>query len=661
MRAWLSLSRDALLALTPAEIEARLAAAQARRMASTELPQLDSWLDIAVLLQSALAMPEAADWRVVLEYDLLRLDKRIDAVIVTPRAIFVLEFKRGARGFPLADRRQADDYAQDLWDFHAASRSHPLVPILVATHAPDMAWVPPLFWQGQVPLLLSNAAGLGVLLARAHAAIGPPETPLDVAAWEHAAYRPVPSIIAAAEMLYARNGVAEIAAARADTHNLHSTTAAIRAIIAQTRAEGGRSVVFVTGIPGAGKTLCGLNIAFGGEEQAAFLSGNVPLVRVLREALARNASAQGNTRLEAERHKTHAKLQNVHRFLEAGVTGAHAQPENIIVFDEAQRAWDEAQATKDTQRRKSHLSMSEPAHALDIMTRAPGFAVIVALVGQGQEINTGEAGLAEWGRAIAARPGWRAFAASAVLRAPHPEQRLPEAPWLSLDDTLDLHVPIRAIRSNAGAAWVEAVLAGDASAAAALATPDLPYFLTRSLYGLRSGLRRFCRGQRRAGLVASAGARRLRAEGLGVQVPGIEDWFLNTWPDVRSSEALETFATEYDCQGLELDAVGLAWGGDMIREGRDWLAQEFSGKRWNKVGKAENRGFIRNTYRVLLTRARYETVIWVPPGSPIGDSFHDTTRAAVQMDAIAEYLAACGARPLPEFTPPLQTEPALLL
>jgi hypothetical protein len=404
-----------------------------------------------------------------------------------------------------------------------------------------------------------------------------------------------------------------------------------------------------------------LNIAFGGEEQAAFLSGNVPLVRVLREALARNAAAQGNTRLEAERHKTHAKLQNVHRFLEAGVTGAHAQPENIIVFDEAQRAWDEAQATKDTQRRKSHLRMSEPAHALDIMARAPGFAVIVALIGQGQEINTGEAGLAEWGRAIAARPGWRAFAATAVLRAPRPEQRLPEAPWLSQDEALDLRVPIRAIRSNAGAAWVEAVLAGDATAAAALATPDLPYFLTRSLDDLRRALRRFCRGQRRAGLVASAGARRLRAEGLGVQVPGIEDWFLNTWPDVRSSEALETFATEYDCQGLELDAVGLAWGGDMVREGRDWLAQEFSGKRWNKVGKPENRGFIRNTYRVLLTRARYETVIWVPPGSPAGDAFHDTTRAAAQMDAIAEYLTACGARPRPEFTPALQTEPALLL
>ena len=658
MRAWLSLSRDEFLGLRPVEIEARLAAAQARRMATTELQQLDAWLDIATQLQTALTLPEAAGWQVILEYDLLRLDKRIDVVLVSPRAIFVLEFKRGATGFALADRRQADDYAQDLWDFHAASRTHPLVPILIATHAPAVPWAPPLIWQGAVPLMLSNAAGLGDLLARAHAAIGEPDHPLDVARWEHAAYRPVPSIIAAAEMLYARNGVADIAAARSDAQNLHCTTQAIRDIIAGTRARGGRAVIFVTGIPGAGKTLCGLNIAFGGTEQAAFLSGNVPLVRVLREALARNAAQQANTRLETERHKTHAKLQNVHRFLEAGVTSAHAQPENVIVFDEAQRAWDAAQATKDTQRRKSHLTMSEPAHALEIMARAPGFAVIVALVGQGQEINTGEAGLAEWGRAIAARPEWRGHAAPAVLRATQPEQRLPPASWLSLDAALDLTVPIRAIRDRTGAAWVEAVLAGDAASAASIATPGLPYYLTRDLAALRAGLRGFCRGRRRAGLVASAGARRLRAEGLGVQVLGIEDWFLNDWPDIRSSEALETFCTEYDCQGLELDAVGLAWGGDMLWQG-GWRAREFSGRRWNRVAKPDNRVFIRNTYRVLLTRARYETIIWLPPGSAEGDTFFDGTRAASEMDAVADFLTACGARPLPAPAP--IPEPALLL
>jgi len=245
-----------------------------------------------------------------------------------------------------------------------------------------------------------------------------------------------------------------------------------------------------------------------------------------------------------------------------------------------------------------------------------------------------------------------------VLHAAQPEQRLPEAPWLALDEALDLRVPIRAIRNQTGAAWVEAVLAGNATAAARIATPELPYFITRDLSALRAGLRGFCRGKRRAGLVASAGARRLRAEGLGVQGPAIEDWFLNTWPDVRSSEALETFATEYDCQGLELDAVGLAWGGDMVWEGA-WRQRDFSGTRWNRVGKPENQVFIRNTYRVLLTRARYETIIWVPPGSAAGTDFFDTTRASAEMNAIANFLTACGARALPVSTP--IPEPALLL
>ena len=165
---------------------------------------------------------------------------------------------------------------------------------------------------------------------------------------------------------------------------------------------------------------------------------------------------------------------------------------------------------------------------------------------------------------------------------------------------------------------------------------------------MRAGLRRLGRGLRRTGLVASAGAKRVRAEGLGVQVPEVADWFLNRWPDIRASEALETYATEYDCQGLELDLVGLAWGGDLLAPagGGGWQARRFAGDRWQVVRGAEERRFIRNTYRVLLTRARYETTIWVPPGSPAADPFHDATRPAAEMEAIAAFLLACGARPL---------------
>jgi hypothetical protein len=254
---------------------------------------------------------------------------------------------------------------------------------------------------------------------------------------------------------------------------------------------------------------------------------------------------------------------------------------------------------------------------------------------------------------IAATPGWRAVAAPRTITAPEPRQRLAEgdAPWLSLDDALDLSVPLRGVRTEAGAAWVDALLRGEATEAAriAAAVPDFPYFVTRSLPEARAALRRFTPGLRRAGFVRSSGAKRLRGEGFDAQLMGTEEpvaWFLERWPDIRASEALEAAATEYACQGLELDAVGLAWGGDFLREGTRWACRSFAGRGWNRVGSTADAEFIRNTYRVLLTRARYETVIWVPEGSAEDDPFHDATRPAREMDAIAAHLLACGAREL---------------
>ncbi|WP_052388968.1 DNA/RNA helicase domain-containing protein [Belnapia moabensis] len=387
------------------------------------------------------------------------------------------------------------------------------------------------------------------------------------------------------------------------------------------------------------------------DDNRAFLTGNVPLVAVLREALSRDAvQRRVCDRREAERRVKQA-LQNVHRFLEDGATDpGYLPPERLIVFDEAQRAWDEAKAKLGTRNRPSRLTASEPAHTLEIMGRREGWAVIIALIGNGQEINTGEAGLGEWGRVIAADPRWRAVAANRVVGAAEPSQRLAEADarWLTCDDDLDLTVPMRSVRDTAGAAWVDAVLRDESSAARTIAAeaPDLAYFVTRDITAWRRALRRLARGQRRAGLVGSSGAKRLRAEGLAAEVGGgdVPDWFLRRWPDIRASDALETAATEYACQGLELDVVGLAWGGDFRRSPDGWRAWRFIGQNWQRDLKEIE--FVRNTYRVLLTRARYETVIWVPPGSQPDDLFHDVTRPASQMDAIAAHLLACGARAL---------------
>jgi hypothetical protein len=666
VRAWFACTGEQLLARDPADTIGRLAAAQQARGYEGSPDQGFAWENQVAALRDAIAQAGGQHWTIALEYDLLRLEKRVDAVVLTDRAILALEFKSAPAD--AATLAEAEDYALDLRDFHAGSRAHPILPVLVGGgggFAPPAQ--PPLIWHGVLPPLACGAAGLGALLRWVQDS-APATAPLDGAAWLAAPYRPVPTIVEAATLLYARNGVAEIAQARADATNLTRTAEAIRRAVAEARRDGAKTAVFVTGIPGAGKTLCGLNAIFDrdGERDGdrAFLTGNAPLVAVLRAALARDAVARGECgRAEAER-RVKAALQNVHRFLEDHATDPlrRAPPDRLIVFDEAQRAWDEAKAKLGTRNKPSRLTMSEPAHTLEIMGRHPGWAVIVALIGNGQEINTGEAGLAEWGRVIAATGGaWRAVAAERAVRAAEPAQRLAQGwpAWLRRDDELDLTVPMRSVADIAGAAWVDALLRDDAEGARRVASDALPFLVTRDLAAMRAALRRLARGRRRAGIVASAGAKRLRAEGLGVQAEDVADWFLRRWPDVRASDALETFATEYDCQGLELDVVGLAWGGDFIRGPSGWQARRFAGTAWQQErSEAE---FVRNTYRVLLTRARYETVIWVPRGSDPAARFHDATRDAAGYDAIAEFLLACGARKLqdaPQDAPP--AEPVLL-
>ena len=654
MRAWFHCTGAELLARSVEDTVGRLASAQQARGYPGSPDQEFAWHRQVTALRDAIAEAGGESWTVALEYDLLRLEKRVDAVVLTDRAILVLEFKIGATS--TAAMAEAEDYALDLRDFHAGSRRHLILPVLVAGDAPFEAprqpWLLP---PNPTEVLCCGHATLGALFRWAQREVPPAATPLDGAAWLSEPYRPVPTIVEAATMLYARNGVAEIAAARADAANLTRTARAIARAVEAAQAAGDKRVVFVTGIPGAGKTLCGLNAVFAPEAggHSAFLTGNVPLVAVLRAALAADAVRRSEcSRAEAER-RVKERLQNVHRFLEDNATdpARRAPPDRLIVFDEAQRAWDEAKARIGTRNKPSRLTMSEPAHTLEIMGRHAGWAVVVALIGNGQEINTGEAGLREWGRVIAAAGGaWRAVAASRAVEASDPVQRLADGwpPWLERDEDLDLTVPVRSVRESAGAAWVDAVLRGEVLDAKAIAesSPALPFLLTRDLAAMRTALRVLARGRRRAGLVASAGAKRLRAEGLGVQLDDVADWFLRRWPDVRASDALETFATEYDCQGLELDVVGLAWGGDLLWREDGWLPRRFAGTAWQTVRSAEEQRYIVNTYRVLLTRARYETVIWVPRGSRHCEAHYDATRDAAEMDAIADFLLACGARPL---------------
>ena len=656
---------------TPSEqISGTLSERIIRDFAGDESRQLAAWKKQIEILKSALRetvvlTDRCSSWGILFEYPMLRLQRRLDIALLAGSLIVVIEFKVGSSAFLKPDIQQVEDYALDLRDFHEASHDKAILPLLCATEAQTNATAP-IPVTGVAASWCCNVAGL----APAFAEIAGRQTlnadrQIDFEAWDAAPYRPVPSIIEAAELLYAGHTVREIAHASSNPGNLSNTTDRLIEIIADAHRNSRHVVAFVTGVPGSGKTLAGLNAVHDprfrqeGREAGAFLSGNTPLVTVLREALARDESHRTGKTLAAARRSVRAEIQGLMNYLEEYLDQHpnDAPVDHVIVFDEAQRAWDAAYGAQKFDRPKS-----EPTLFLEIMDRHPDWAVIVALVGGGQEINKGERGLSEWGSALEDRNAnaggklWEVYAAPDVLAGGDATawQRLFDSgdlrTWVRSDSKLHLPVSVRSYTCLATNQWVNAVLEGSADQAAVIAqeAEDFPIFLARSLDQARVWLKEQARGHRRYGLVASSGARRLRANGLGVSLSANElgdvaNWYLLPRGDVRSSYALEVTANEYTCQGLELDYVGVCWGGDLIRKGNNdvWIQRQFRGTRWQLVQADDTKRWIMNKYRVLLTRARLGMVIWVPEGD-----IEDETRAIKDFNAIAEFLEAAGAKPL---------------
>ncbi len=653
---WSGTVAELLRASVP-DITGALATAQIRHFRVNEAQQLRAWEVTINMLQGALpTVPYSETWRVLLEFPMLRLGKRPDVIILIRSAILVLEIKAGSSFHTPADRRQVQDYAIDLHDFHAGSREHIIVPILVAekatTRLPDM---PLMLGRGVTSPLDATAKTLPSLLREISDYTNQQAGQLDADAWMRAPYRPVPTIVDAACMLYAKHNVADLRAARSDSQNLGVTTSAILNAIDWARRMDRRIILFVTGIPGAGKTLCGLNTIFGADDagRGTYLTGNPTLVHVLREALTRDAVRLGSQRGDANRKMTSA-IQALPKFRDHYVANSsEVPPERIVVVDEAQRCWSAGWPVAKTRDKAVQLKHSEPAYLLATMARHAGFCAMVCLVGSGQEIHAGEGGLAEWGVALrqAARDGivWYVHAAPDLMTVSDSRRRLGPLDNLQSVPALHLDVSIRQIRSAAATSWVDKVLEGDATAASRIAhdAVEFPFLLSRDLGAARTWLRIQSRGLRRSGLLASSGAARLRAEGLGAELPhmdaaAVAHWFLDRFPDdVRASDALEVVASEFSCQGLELDYVGLCWDADFIRElgRREWRVRTFRGTKWQTPRQEEVIANQINTYRVLLTRARYETVIFVPNGSE-----HDPTREPAVFDDIARFLEDCGIR-----------------
>ncbi|HYX21564.1 MAG TPA: DUF2075 domain-containing protein [Thermoanaerobaculia bacterium] len=616
-----------------------------------DLSQRGAWQTEIELLKAAL---EGLPGTLFLEFDVPRLGSRVDAVLVSGPAVFPIEFKCGEAHFNTADFNQAWDYALDLKNFHGASHDVPIFPILFATEVQhsDTEWAAP-HPDGVRRPYRCGPNGLRSAIGAALAQVSGPA--IDGPAWGAATYRPTPTIVEAARTLYAKHSVDAISRHDAGARNLSLTSAAVEEVIERARAERTKAIIFVTGVPGAGKTLVGLNVATRrqllGEARAVYLSGNGPLVAVLQEALTRDEFARpGNTeRKGVIRQKVKPFIQNVHHFRDAGLKWATAPPDDhVVIFDEAQRAWTRDKTSDFMKRRKgvANFDRSEPDFLISYLDRHDDWAVVVCLVGGGQEIHTGEAGIAEWIEALRLRfPKWRVHVSPNLTDSEYAAGpalgKLGFANSIVWDDRFHLATSMRSFRSEKVSAFVKAVLDVDTSSARALLQEvgsRYPIAVTRDLARAKAWIRDHARGSERYGLVASSEAQRLKPHAIDIryQVDPVQ-WFLNDRTDTRSSYYLEDAATEFQIQGLELDWVCVTWDADLRLRPAGWSHHSFRGDGWTNIHKDDRKRYQLNAYRVLLTRARQGMVIFVPPGDP-----SDPTREPGFYDDTWGYLKGLG-------------------
>lgn len=598
---------------------------------------------------------------VFFEFAIPRMGKRVDVVLVIQGVVFVIEYKVGSGEYEQHAKDQAIDYALDLKNFHEASHDRWLVPILIATRAQSIPIN--LEWHSDrvAEPLCSNGSDLADLIVSTLKELGA-GNPIDGRSvtdetWAKSGYKPTPTIVEAAQALYEGHKVEDISRSGADAQNLSVTSECIFDIIEHSRTNRRKSICFVTGVPGAGKTLAGLNISTRKldkveDEHAVFLSGNGPLVLVLREALARDevrrADTSGTKIKKKDAHqKVSAFIQNIHHFRDESLRSENPPIEHVVVFDEAQRAWNRQSAENFMVRKRGLASfeMSEPEFLISVMDRRSDWATIVCLIGGGQEINTGEAGLVEWFDALNRTfPHWDVYHSGQLANPNYSwgedlPAKLEKSNSIERSD-LHLAVSVRSFRAEQLSNFIGCVIDGDAAAALKVHAElrNYPLKITRNLETARNWVRAHARGTERSGIVASSGALRLRPEGIHIKA-GIDPaaWFLNDKNDVRSSYYLEDVATEFDIQGLELDWTVVCWDADFRRLPNAWGHFDFVGAKWQNVKDSVRQVYLANAYRVLLTRARQGMIIFVPKGDN-----DDPTRPPEFYDETYQFLRSCG-------------------
>ena len=636
--------------------------------------------EIEIMKESLMPYNDEDAW-ILFEYTIPRLGKRVDVVVLLRERVFVIEFKAGESEFLHNDVDQVLDYALDLKNFHQGSIDRLIVPILVATDSKQYSTTCQLshYDDGVYEPLLTNATNLGNIIQLVLSEnIQYRDYTVAINDWARSRYSPTPTIIEAARSLYLNHSVEDITRHEAEGEQLERTTSYVQQVICETKARKGKSICFVTGVPGAGKTLVGLNVAVqqeSKEDLAVYLSGNGPLVAVLTEALTRDKQAQekdrGNKLLKKDAEREVKRfIQIIHRYrdnmlgkvkvvngkLEIDPTkelkdhiAGYGEVENIAIFDEAQRSWDKEHIAAWLNRKKGfgNFPMSEGEFLIWSLDQRDDWAVIVCLVGGGQEINTGEAGIGEWIRALnESFPDWQIYISSQLTAKEYAEGRVKELleknKHVTYSDNLHLAVSMRSFRAESLSNMVHYLLDGEPNKARDVyknIADRYPIVLTRDIDKAKKWLRNKARGNERYGLVVSSKAYRLKPLAIDVRCkPDTVHWFLDDINDVRSSLFLEDAASEFDIQGLELDWTCLIWDGDLRHNGKTWDYFEFNGgNKWNRINKKERKEYQLNAYRVLLTRARQGMVICVPKGNP-----DDHTRQPEFYDGTYNYLKSIG-------------------
>ena len=622
---------------------------------STTDLQKNAWRKEIDILQDQLRSVENGD--IAFEYTIPRMGHRIDVVCIIRGLIFLLEFKVGDSEYRKSTADQVMDYALDLKYFHELSADRYIIPISIPTEAPSVCNEVSFMEDKISNVLKCTKDNIGLTIGSVLSSVQ--DQDLSIADWINSRYAPTPTIIEAAQAMYRNHSVKDISRNDAGAHNLTATTETINQIIDDCKRNHKKAICFVTGVPGAGKTLAGLNIAnerhnFDADEHAVFLSGNGPLVDILQAALAKDRSSRAGITIAEAKKETKAFIQIIHRFRDEALTTNNPPAEKVAIFDEAQRAWNEESLTDFMKRKKGvdAFNQSEPEFLIRIMDRHQDWAVIVCLVGGGQEIYNGEAGIIDWFRALQKKfRNWHIYLSDKITDSEYVgnssiEELLTGCSY-SLRPALHLGVSLRSFRSEKLAEFVKLLLDNEPSAAAAVYSElsiHYPIILTRDLDKAKEWIRKKARGTERYGLLASSEGKRLR--GIGIWVPSVINhvgWFLNEKDNVDSSYFFEVAASEFKVQGLEIDYSILAWDADLRRSGKGFDYFKFRGTRWNHVNNMQQQKYLKNAYRVLMTRARQGMIIFVPSGT---DPEDDPTRDSAFYDDIYKYLRSCGIKEL---------------